>query len=179
VHTKRTPVTLVAILATAAVGAGATWALTNPAETEVASASVDPSSAARTSFPGLRPPHGEPTLPDLRNAAAVPGKVTRLPGPFDDRFVLRHIALEGDTVTGSVKITSDVSDLLELQVLAAFYDRNGSPLGTGRFVHHLQEGGHQHAGPPEETEHFDIPAPRQVRDRVASAAVGVPVLVNE
>jgi hypothetical protein len=178
-HTNRTLLTIVGILATAAVGAGATWTLTNPAHTEVTSARVDPSTAARTSFPGLRPPHGEPTLPDLRTASAVPGTVIQLTGPFDDRFELRHMALEGHVVTGSLEITSDVSDLLELQVLAGFYDRHGSLLGTGRFVHHLQEDGHQHAGPPIETEDFEISAPRQFRDRVASAAVGVPVLVNE
>lgn len=178
-HTNRTLLTLAAIVATATVGAGATWTLMNPTEAEVTSAVVDPSSAARTSFPGLRPPHGEPTLADLHTAAAVPGTVTQLRGPFDDRFELRRMALEGHVVTGSLEITSDVSDLLELQVLAGFYDRHGSLLGTGRFVHHLEEDGHRHAGPPRETEHFEITAPPRIRDRVAAAAVGVPVLVNE
>lgn len=178
-HTNRIRLALAGILATAAVGAGAAWTLMNPTQTEVTSAVVDPSSAARTSFPGLRPPQGEPTLPDLRTAAPAPGTVSRMAGPFDDRFELRHMTLAGHVVTGSLKVTSDVSDLLELQVLAGFYDRHGSLLGTGRFVHHLEEDGHQHAGPPKETEHFEISAPRQFRDRVASAAVGVPVLVNE
>ena len=176
-HTNRIRLALAGILATAAVGA--TFTLMNPTQTEVTSAVVDPSTAARTSFPGLRPAHGEPTLPDLRTAAPAPSTVSQMTGPFDDRFELRHMALEGHVVTGSLKITSDVSDLLELQVLAGFYDRHGSLLGTGRFVHHLQEDGHQHTGPPNETEHFAIAAPRQFRDRVAAAAVGVPVLVNE
>ena len=178
-HTKRLSLALAGILATATVGAGVTWTLTNPTETEVTSTVVDPSSAARTSFPGMRPAHGEPTLNGLRTAAPPPGTVTQLAGPFDDRFELRHLAIRGHAVAGSLEVTSDVSDLLELQVLAGFYDRHGRFLGTGRFVHHLEEDGHQHAGPPEETEHFEIAAPPRFRDKVASATVGVPVLVNE
>jgi hypothetical protein len=100
-------------------------------------------------------------------------------GPFDDRLRMRHLDLAGDVVAGSVDVTSDVSDILELQVLAGFYDRHGSLLGTGRFVHHLVEDGHQHTGPPEEEVDFRIAAPQRIRDRVAAAAVGVPVLVNE
>jgi hypothetical protein len=54
--------------------------------------------------------------------------------------------------------------------------------GTGRFTYHLDETAHDPAeehGPPDELEQFTIPVPAGVQDRAVSAAVGVPVLVNE
>jgi hypothetical protein len=93
--------------------------------------------------------------------------------------VLENLTFEGTAATGAVRITSDVSDLLELQVLAGFYDDQGTLLGTARFVHHLGSEGHNHAGPPEEREEFSIPVPADFQARAVSASVGVPVLVNE
>ena len=55
-------------------------------------------------------------------------------------------------------------------------------MGTGRFVHHLDESlidPAEEAGPPDELEDFTIAISADLRGRVASAAVGVPVLVNE
>jgi hypothetical protein len=100
-------------------------------------------------------------------------------GPFDDRFVVEGLAFDGQAATGAVRITSDVSELLELQVLAGFYDDGGNFLGTARFVHHLGSDGHEHAGPSDEGEVFTIPVPDELKSRAASAAVGIPVLVNE
>ncbi len=134
--------------------------------------------AARTSFPGLEPASGEPMLAGVRDGAPAAGRVGRLDGPFDDRFTWGRLALRDDAVTGSLRITSDVSDVLELQVLVAFYDASGDLLGVRRWTHHATEE-HAHTGPPSETERFRVVVPARMRDEARSAAVGVPVLVNE
>lgn len=135
--------------------------------------------AAKTSFPGLAAAEGEPELPSMRTAAPAKGQIVQADGPFDDRFVLEDLAFNGSAATGALKVTSDVSDLLELQVLAGFYDENGALLGTDRIVHHMGSEGHNHAGPPEEREEFTIPVPSNLQGKAVAATVGVPVLVNE
>jgi hypothetical protein len=137
-----------------------------------------PDSAARTSFPGLSAPTGEPELASIRAARPRIGQILQVQGPFDDRFVLERLVFDGSAVSGAVLVTSDVSDVLELQVLAGFHDRNGDLLGTGRFVHHLDEG-HPHAGTPQERTRFTIPVPAALAHRAVSVTIGVPVLVNE
>jgi hypothetical protein len=145
---------------------------------EVVGTSAEPT-GARTSLPGLVPARGEPDLPGLVTVRPAPGAVARLVGPFDDRFRLSQLDYAGGRVSGVLSVTSDVSELLELQVLAGFYDGDGRLLSTGRFVHHL-DGGHGHAGAdPHANERFSIAAPRRIQPRAVSAAVGVPVLVNE
>ncbi|GAB4098571.1 hypothetical protein [Sinomonas halotolerans] len=135
--------------------------------------------SVQTALPGLTAPTGEPGLPSLHEAHPKPGQAIQAAGPFDDRFEIEGLAFDGKDVKGTIRITSDVSDLLELQVLAGFYDADGTLLGTARFEHHLDESeGHQHAGPPSEVEEFSIAAPAAAGNAV-SAAVGVPVLVNE
>ena len=136
-------------------------------------------SGARTQLVGLEPATGEPGLPGLRTAHPAPDAVGRVAGPFDDRFTLGRLVLRHGRVSGVVTVTSDVSDLLELQVLAGFYDADGRLLGTGRFVHH--GAGHDEAagGSPHESEVFAIRVPRRLLPTTVSAAVGVPVLVNE
>ena len=141
---------------------------------------VDPSGAAVTSFAGLEPATGDPVPAGLESARPALGTVARVSGPFDDRFALGVLRLRDGVVTGRLTVTSDVSELLELEVVAGFYDARGRFLGTSRWVHHLGESGeHGHTGPPEESETFRVVAPGRLRERVASAAVGVPVLVNE
>jgi hypothetical protein len=139
----------------------------------------DPTTAARVSFPGLVARTGEPTLPGLNAVKPKPGTVTRVTGPFDDRFTMQKLAFDTSKVSGRVSITSDVSDILELEVLAGFYDAGGKLLGTNRFVHHLVDETHGHTGPPSEVQGFSIAVPLALRDRAVSASVGVPVLVNE
>jgi hypothetical protein len=105
-----------------------------------------------------------------------------VPGPFDDRFTLAGLRVGHGAVSGRLLITSDVSDVLELQVLAGFYDAGGVFLGSGRATNHLDEATEDSAttdGPPSELEEFRIEAPARYAARVVSAAVGVPVLVNE
>jgi hypothetical protein len=146
-----------------------------------AAPSADPSAppTVQTSFPGLAAPTGEPELDGLRSASPAAGTVSWVDGPFDDRFTTHGLRFDGSAVTGSVRITSDVSDILELQVLAGFFDADGHYLGEARFTHHLDESTHADSGPPDETEAFTIPVPKKYAGRATAAAVGVPVLVNE
>ncbi|PUB25569.1 hypothetical protein C8K30_107322 [Promicromonospora sp. AC04] len=166
-----------ALLVAGAVGVGATLLVrgAGPGAEQV----PDPASAARTAFPGLTAPTGDPELPGLATARPRPGTVAVVEGPFDDRLDLSGLRLAGNGVTGTVTVTSDVSELIELQVLAGFYDADGKLLGTGRFTHHAGEEDHGHTGPPSEEESFEVAVPDDLGGTVAAAAVGVPVLVNE
>jgi hypothetical protein len=137
------------------------------------------SPTVQTSFPGLPAPTGEPELAGIVSAAPATGTVAWVDGPFDDRFTTSGLSFDGSAVSGSLLITSDVSDILELQVLAGFYDADGHYLGEARFTHHLDEGTHADSGPPSESAAFRIRVPRKFAKRAESAAVGVPVLVNE
>ncbi|HCB02873.1 MAG TPA: hypothetical protein DEQ43_01175 [Nocardioides bacterium] len=182
--------TLITVIAAAVVAAAVgglaalVWSGDDPAAQAAASptGSVDPSTVAATSFPDLAAPTGEPTLAGIDTAAPPSGTVVTVPGPFDDRFTLSDVTVADGVVSGSLTVVSDVSEILELQVLAGFYDDRGDFLGTGRAVFHLQEEeGHSHeeAGSPNETESFRIRAPKAVAGQTVAAAIGVPVLVNE
>ena len=140
-----------------------------------------PQAAVRTSFPDLAPAPGEPVLPSLQTLHPAAGSVVEAAGPFDDRFHVRRLAFDGSTVSGTAVITSDVSDLLELQAQAGFYDRHGVLVGTASDAYHLDESAVDHAevGVPVEEHRFSIRVPRALRGVVVAAAVGVPVLVNE
>lgn len=138
--------------------------------------------AARTALPGPIERGPEPTLASLRELAPTSGQVLHAPGPFDDRFTLADLAFDGTKVTGSATITSDVSDILEFEALAGFYDVHGRLIGTARFAHHHEEthgAGEPVAAAPDERERFTISVPAALRGRAVAAAVGVPVLVNE
>lgn len=171
------------VLLAVVAGGGAGWALASGEPATTSSSDLDPMAAARTELPGVTVARGEPRLAALRSAAPQPGTVGTVPGPFDDRLAWQGLRLEDGAVRGALTVTSDVSDLLELQVLAGFYDDRGRFLGTARWTYHLDESehgtGHDHAGPPQERRELDVRAPARFRDRVAAAAVGVPVLVNE
>jgi hypothetical protein len=141
-----------------------------------------PAAAVRTTFPGLLPAAAEPQLPGLDQLSPAPGTVVQAPGPFDDRLALDSLTFDSSGVHGSALVVSDVSDILEFEALAGFYDEAGRLLGTGRFVYHLDESAidpAEHSGPPNELEEFSIPLPAGLGGRAVSAAVGVPVLVNE
>ena len=137
-----------------------------------------PAAVVKTAFPGLTPASGEPTLAGLSHQHPAPGTVATVSGPFDDRFDFADLTLNLEAVSGSIQVTSDVSAILELQVVAGLYDSKGQLLHTDRFVYHATEDGHDHEA-PEERETFRIAIPSELRGRVVSAAVGVPVLVNE
>jgi hypothetical protein len=173
------------ILLAVVAGGGTGWALSSGGATDptASTSDMDPMAAVRTELPGVTTTHGEPGLAGLRSALPRRGTVGTVPGPFDDRFDWSGLRLDGGAVRGSLTVTSDVSDLLELQVLAGYYDVRGRFLGTARWTYHLDESvhgpGHDHAGPPDEEREVVVRAPARFRGRVSSAAVGVPVLVNE
>ena len=173
---------VLALVAVAAVAFAAAAGLTRVLARPASAADIAAAPAARTSFSGLAHATGEPTLPSLQGLHPAPGTVAEATGPFNDRFSFHGLSFDGVRVRGSATIASDVSDLLELQAVAGFYDRKGRLLGTAQYVHHAEEtSGHasSDAGPPEETQRFAIAVPRQWRGAAVSAAVGVPVLVNE
>jgi len=143
--------------------------------------SADPLAAARTTFPGLQPATGDPSLPGLAALEPRPGTVVQAAGPFDDRFHFDQLGFDGRTVKGRAVVTSDVSDILELEVLAGFYDRRGTLIGTARDTYHHDEStiDANHEGVPSHAHRFSIRVPRELQGRAVAAAVGVPVLVNE
>ncbi len=140
----------------------------------------DPQAAPRTSFSDLRPPVDQPTLPSLATLHPVPGTAVQAAGPFDDRLTLRQLSFDGSVVRGTAAV-SDVSELLEFEAVAGFYDRSGSLVSTGRYVYHLDESSIQPDEPhgPGQLHRFSIAAPDQPPGKVLAAAVGVVVLVNE
>lgn len=143
---------------------------------------LDPAAAPGTSFPGLPPAAGDPGLSSLASLHPEPGTAVPASGPFDDRLVLADLAFDGGAVRGSAQVISDVSDILDFQTLAGFYDAQGRLVGTGRFDYHLDENAaeqEEHTGPPAELEQFVIPVPAELRGSAVAAAVGVTVLVNE
>lgn len=127
-----------ASLLTAALALSGILLITAPQSSGSASATADRpvSAAAKTSFPGLAAAKGEPELPGLHTPGPGKGQVVQVPGPFDDRFVLEDLAFNGTAVTGTLSTTGATSSLLDLQVLAGFYNDNGTLLGTARFDHH-------------------------------------------
>jgi hypothetical protein len=108
-----------------------------------------------------------------------PGTVAHVAGPFDDRLELSGLELEAGRLRGVLTVTSDVSDVLELQVLAGFYDADGRLLATRRFVHHGEIHDEAAGHAPDETQRFEITVPQRARVSAVAAGVGVPVLVNE
>jgi len=140
-----------------------------------------PPFAVATTLPGLAAPTGEPQLASIARLHPIAGAVVPAAGPFDDRFVLQDLRFDGTQVSGTVDVTSDVSEVLELQVLAGFYDTNGALLGTDRFVHHLTDDGSTDptTGTPQEHTVFSIAVPAELAGRAVSVSLGVPVLVNE
>lgn len=135
--------------------------------------------AARTALPGLVPASGDPTLPGFAVARPAVDTVTQVAGPFDDRYTWSRLRLGPARVSGELTVTSDVSDLLELQVLVGFYDAQGHLLDIARVVRHHSLHEDTASGLPDESVRVAVNVPERLRTTVAAAAVGVPVLVNE
>lgn len=137
--------------------------------------------AVATTLPGLTAPTGQPQLASIRTLHPQSGALVQATGPFDDRFALDALAFDGTSVSGSVRVTSDVSAVLDLEVVAGFYDAGGAFIGTARFSYHATDDGPTDpvTGTPVETIPFQVAVPAEFAGRAASASVGVPVLVNE
>ena len=133
--------------------------------------------AARATTPaGLTRPGAPAAFPTAHPPA--PGTVDRAGGPFDDRFTMADLTLGSGGVAGALTVTSDVSELIVLEVHAGFFDRAGGLLGTQVKVHRDD---HADARPhsEQETVEFDLTPDPAYAARVSSARVWVPVLVNE
>ncbi|MFJ8040814.1 hypothetical protein ACIRBX_09955 [Kitasatospora sp. NPDC096147] len=110
-----------------------------------------------------------------------PGEVRLEPGPFTDRVKLERLTLDkGSAVGGHLTITSDISDVLALELRAAFYDQQGQLAGTGTFHYQEEESEGAHLGPraAEGGIDFSIPAEKLTSSPV-TAVLSLPVLVNE
>ena len=136
-------------------------------------------SGARTALPGLAPASGEPTLPGFTTARPTQGSVAQVPGPFDERYIWTGLHFADGRLSGDLTITSDVSDVLELEVLVGFYDTKARLLGMSRFVRHHTMHEDTPGGVPDESQHIAVKVPTRLRAATVAAAVGVPVLVNE
>ncbi|WP_405014718.1 hypothetical protein [Kitasatospora sp. NBC_01539] len=139
------------------------------------------------------PPEALPTvsLPAPRQAAAPaaalsaaprPGEVRLEDGPFTDRVRLTGLKLAADgTVTGHLAVTSDVSDVLALELRAAYYDAAGHLVGTGTLEYQEEEAATgRHDGPRAAGDGIDVTVTgRGLTGTPAAAVLSLPVLVNE
>ncbi|KPI33863.1 hypothetical protein OV450_6255 [Actinobacteria bacterium OV450] len=141
-------------------------------------------SAAAVALPA---PSGAPAPAAVLTPPAKTGEVRVEQGPFTDRVRLTALALAPagkPGVTGHLAVTSDVSDVLALDLRAAYYDADGRLLGTGTF--HYQEegadasGADHHDGPRAAGDGIDFTVPAdQLTSTPASAVLTLPVLVSE
>lgn len=108
----------------------------------------------------------------------VPGQVIVENGPFTDRVEISELTLSRGSaaVTGRLRVTTDVSDLLLVELRCTFYDERGAVLGTGSFQYSESHEAHEEHGADEQVE-FRVQLEPQVQ--VSSAVLSVPVLVNE
>lgn len=130
-------------------------------------------------------PETSPVAQKLDTAAApkqlahlpMPGTVTVVQGPFSDRFSLTDVRLMQRTVAARLKVTSDVSELIDLELSVAFYDASGHLLGIARTTY--AEGDGADGKPLAESAGVPLTVAWKGRGTPASALLSVPVLVNE
>lgn len=157
----------------------------------------DPSSDARVAtgldsaslVPEIDPVDATALHPRRLVPAPRTGAVSRLAGPFDDSLRLDGLTMDSSagTLTGTATVLDEVSELIVLELQAAWYDVDGLLLGTSRTAldhedaealeaaHDAGEGGAGHeSGMP-----FTLTAPVELRDRAVSAQLYALVLVNE
>ncbi|MGW5111282.1 hypothetical protein [Nocardia sp. NPDC004123] len=74
--------------------------------------------------------------------------------------------------------TSDISDVLALEVHAGFYDATGQVVGAGTFQHaDAEPGGGAHARNPDGIPFTTTASPADAP--ISAAVLSIPVLVNE
>ncbi|AXG81254.1 hypothetical protein [Streptomyces paludis] len=157
---------------------------------EPAAAKAAPEPAASASAVALPAPRSAPGPAATLTPAARAGEVRVEPGPFTDRVTITGLKLTGASsaapaVTGRLRITTDVSHVLALELRAAYYDGAGRLLGTGEFTYQEEgEDAHGHEVHAEGSEAatggiaFTVPA-KKLTGTPAAAVLSVPVLVNE
>ena len=142
-----------------------------------------------------RPAPASAPQPVLLRVAPVPdtgppatGEAVLAAGPFTDRLALRDLTLlrTGQVgVSGTFAQVVEIGELLVIEVQADFYDGSGTLLGsesTAMDQDDIVNGGLRPAGSDERPGgdvDFAVTADAAYADRVASAVVSVPVLVNE
>lgn len=143
-----------------------------------AACSTGAASAARTDplavVTGVPVPTESPAAATLPAGAPRVG-ATLVPGPFSDRFTLDGLTLADGAVTARLTVTSDVSDLLDLEVRADFYDAAGHLLASGRQSDATADTERFHTSEGVRGLPLRIAAPAGA----VAALVSVPVLVNE
>lgn len=150
----------------------------DPPAAQAAVSDVRPAVAGQTGTPSQRP--GPLPPPPLASLSPVPpaGTVRQGPGPFDDRFTMTP-QLEPTGAAADITVTSDVSELIVLELQADFYDGAGLLLGTAKTTHQEKHGDGEDHADSDDGVHLTVTAEPAYRGRVASAVVSVPVLVNE
>ncbi|MFF2659977.1 hypothetical protein ACFVUH_21760 [Kitasatospora sp. NPDC058032] len=145
-------------------------------------ADASPASPAAPSTLALPAPKQAAAPAAVLATPAASGEVQVQEGPFTDRVKLTGLTLsKGSTVGGHLTVTSDISDVLVLEIGAAFYDDGGRLVGTGAFHYQEEEpatGGHD--GPRAAGEGIDFTAvAEKLTGTPVSAVLSIPVLVNE
>ncbi|MFF4789521.1 hypothetical protein ACFY2M_07065 [Streptomyces sp. NPDC001276] len=139
--------------------------------------------SATSSELALPTPRSAPAPAASLSPVATPGEVRISDGPFTDRVRITKLTLAKGpaAVTGHLVVTSDVSDLIALELRAAYYDAQGRLLGTGTFEHTEEGHAHgEHSGPQAENGGIDFTVPAKgLQDTPAAAVLSIPVLVNE
>jgi len=108
------------------------------------------------------------------------GTVALAPGPFLDRVRLTALHLGPTAVTGTLDVTSDVSEIITLEVSVAFYDGAGTLLGSSSQLFSTADTEPFHTTSGVVGLPLTVPVPAQVTaGSPRSAVLGIPVLVNE
>ncbi|RYV51199.1 hypothetical protein [Pengzhenrongella frigida] len=150
----------------ACAGTG-TAVLDHPGRTDAA--------AQAASVAGLEPqPEGAPA--GSVEVGVPAGTVSVDDGPFTDRLRITELRLSDSAVTGSLAVTSDVSEVLNLEVRVDFYGAAGDLLGSDRQVFTARDTEPFHSTAGVVGLPITVPAPVPGSH---SAVVSIPVLVNE
>lgn len=161
-----------AVVLVAAVIGGWVVLRDDPAPTEPGLSAVDQRDPELQ--PGV-PPSAAPRL----TAPPAAGTVDLRPGPFTDRVRIDGLRLVPGTapvVTGRLSVTTDVSDLISLELVADFYDRTGRLVGSTRTAYGDAE--RPHIEGEDESVAFRLAAPAGAGTAVF-AVLSIPSLVNE
>ncbi|MER5727551.1 hypothetical protein ABT084_04200 [Streptomyces sp. NPDC002138] len=177
--TRRTAGALAAAAAVLALASGCSGGAASDAADGSGEAA---GSAAPVALPA---PRSAPAPAPVLARPAAQGEVRIEEGPFTDRVKLTALKLtDKASVTGHLTITSDISDVLALEVGAAYYDASGHLLGTTKFQYQEEgedaQGGDHHDGPRAAAAGIDFTVPAgQFAQAPASVVLSLPVLVNE
>ena len=171
-----------AALVCVAVAMAALTACTSAGATDDAGPTTTAVLDPATLVPSVSPAPGR--LPAVQlDPVPAPGTVLVEEGAFTDRLALRGLALQGGTrVVGRIANTSDVSELIVLEVQADFYDAAGRLLGSGTSAYADEEftdtGATAVEVGPDDTFAVEVSS-RPALAGAVSAVVTVPQLVNE